>query len=91
VVKAAPLPPRVSPLEHALGELDFALADGEVDRQRKALELLARELGQSGEPELAREARQLAWGEGSLGRDDARALAQTVRVSLNGETGGDAE
>jgi hypothetical protein len=81
----------LSPLEHALGELDVALADGQVDRQRKALELLAHELGRSGEDALAAEARQVAWGQGSVARDDAQMLARTVRLSLNGGRGGDPE
>jgi hypothetical protein len=90
-VRPEPPTPALSPLEHALGELDLALADGQVDRQRKALELLARELGHAGDKELASEARLLAWGHDSLRRDDARALARTVRLSLNGGQGGDAE
>src|SRR5262245_40620259 len=44
VVEEAPPPPE-SPLDDALGQLDLALANGHIDEQRKALELLARELG----------------------------------------------
>ncbi len=91
VTKPKPVLPPVSPLEHALDELDLALADGQVDRQRKALELLARELGQSGEDRLAREARELAWGDGALARDEAQALARTVRSSVDGGKDGDTE
>jgi hypothetical protein len=79
-----PASPPVSPLAHALGQLDLALADGQVDQQRKALELLARELRHSGEAALARDARQLAWGEDSLARDEARSLAQIVRATVDG-------
>jgi hypothetical protein len=89
--KPKPVMPAMPPLEHALAELDLALANGQVDRQRKALELLARELVQSGEDGLAGEARELAWGDGSLARDHARALARTVRLSMNGKADGDAE
>src|SRR5439155_842318 len=38
-------------------------AQGDAPDKRKALELLARELAHSGEPELALVARELAWGE----------------------------
>lgn len=90
-VKSRPAVPTLSPLEHALGELDLALADGQVGRQRKALELLASELSESGDDELAGDARELAWSQGSLARDQALALARTVRQSVNGGTGGDAD
>jgi hypothetical protein len=86
VEKVAVVP--ATPLDHALGQLDLALSNGRVDQQRKALELLARELRHSGEDGLAQEARHLAWGEEAVARDDARALAQTVRTTVNGRDNG---
>jgi hypothetical protein len=82
VVPAAPMPG--SSLEHALGLLDLALADGQVAEQRKALELLARELGDVGKETLAWRARRLAWAEDDPARAEARALAKTVRAGING-------
>jgi len=82
----APAPARRAPLKHALGELDHALADGQVDQQRRALELLASELGESGEDGLAGEARELAWSRGSLARDKVLAFARAVRRSVDGGT-----
>jgi hypothetical protein len=82
----APAPARRAPLEHALGELEHALADGQVDQQRKALELLASELGESGEDGLAGEARELAWSRGSLARDNVLVFARAVRRSVDGGT-----
>jgi len=79
----APTPARRAPLEHALGELEHALADGQVDQQRRALELLASELGESGEGGLAGEARELAWSQGSLAPDDVLAFARAVRRSVD--------
>jgi hypothetical protein len=89
--KPTPVLAPVSPLEHALDELDVALADGQVERQRKALELLARELGASGNDDLARDARELAWSDGTLARDQARTLASTVRSSVDGDSDGNTE
>jgi len=77
-----------SPLEHALGQLELALADGQVGEQRKALELLGRELRHSGNDTLARDARQLAWAADAPVRSEASALAETVRASMNGSQGG---
>jgi len=51
----------LSPLERAVLLVERAPAD--APEKRKALELLSRELGHSGEPELALVARELAWGE----------------------------
>jgi hypothetical protein len=84
----APVEPPASPLEDALGQLDVALANGHVDEQRKALERLARELGSRGEDALAGEARQLAWSEADPARDEARALARTVRSTVDGSSNG---
>src|SRR5262245_23842054 len=79
----APARARRAPLERALGELEDALADGQVDQQRRALELLASELGESGEDGLAGEARELAWSRGSLDRDNVLAFAHAVRRTVD--------
>ncbi len=83
-----PASPAASSVEHALGELEQALARGQVDQQRRALELVASELGDSGEDGLAGVARELAWSRGSLPRDDALAFARAVRRSVDGGTAG---
>jgi len=51
----------LSPLERAVVLVERA--PGDAPDKRKALELLSRELAQSGEPELALVARELAWGQ----------------------------
>jgi hypothetical protein len=51
----------LSPLERALAALDGARAQGSVADERRALELLAAELGRSGASELAVTATGLAW------------------------------
>jgi hypothetical protein len=53
----------LSPLERALVLVERTPDDS--PERRKALELLSRELGRSGEPELALVARELAWSESS--------------------------
>jgi hypothetical protein len=54
-------PPPLSPLERALEALERARAGGSVADERRALELLAGELGRSGAGELAVTATGLAW------------------------------
>jgi hypothetical protein len=85
---AAEQPVVLTPLEHALDELELALANGHVDQQRKALELVATELGETGEETLAGAARQLAWSEQEPDKPEARALVETVRTSVNGRSDG---
>jgi hypothetical protein len=61
----APPPPEppapLTPLERALDALERARADGSIADERRALELLAGELGRSGAGELAVTATGLAW------------------------------
>lgn len=64
-------PPRRTPLEQALARLRIASANGNGD-ERRALEQLAVELAGSGEGDLARSARRLAW---SPGRPDENGVA----------------
>jgi hypothetical protein len=57
-----PLPPvLLSPLERALLAVERARAGGLVPEERKALELLASELGRNGDSQLAVTAKRLAW------------------------------
>ncbi len=64
-------PPRRTPLELALARLRTASVNGNGD-ERRALEQLAVELAGSGEGDLARDARRLAW---SPGRPDEGGVA----------------
>jgi hypothetical protein len=86
--RAAPVPvvaePTLEPLPAALALVEGALAGGEPER-RVALDELARRLDESGELELAGEARQLAWSETGPQRDSAAQLAETVRGRMNGQ------
>jgi hypothetical protein len=77
-----------SPLERALAFVQRALDDGAVPEQRKALELLAAELGRTGEERLAGSARVLAWARPSPLSAGADALAADVRRTLAEETNG---
>ena len=59
-----PSAPPLSPLEHALLLLEHdGVGEDAVEERRNALQLLAAELGRQGRPELASNARQLAWSE----------------------------
>ncbi len=77
------LPPQspivLSPLERALVVVERARARGFVPDERKALELLAGELGRSREAELASAAKGLAWSEPAPGPAATLALAADVR------------
>jgi hypothetical protein len=77
-----------SPVEQALGVLDLALANGHVDAQRKALERLARALGNNGASGDAWRARRLAWRRPTVPREEARQLADDVRESIESEPDG---
>ena len=80
-----PLP---SPLEYALLLVERTRTHGVVPEQRKALELLAYELGRTGEDHLALSARVLAWSEPAPERNATVALTgevcQTVLAESNG-------
>jgi hypothetical protein len=80
-----PLP---SPLERALILVEHTRTQGLVTDRRKALELLAYELGRSGEPDLALSARVLAWSEpapeGGATGELAGEVRQSVLVRSNG-------
>ncbi len=82
-VPEAPPPPPLSPLQQALRLLeDGARADGAQDR-RRALELVAEVLDESGgDRDLARSARILAWSEDAPEVDETTDLATLVRSAL---------
>jgi hypothetical protein len=79
---------RLPPYEHALWLLEKDVEDGEdVEARRKALELVALDLGQRGERDLELSARRLAWSPEPPASEDTRALAQSVR-QVNGRRNG---
>jgi hypothetical protein len=79
---------RLPPYEQALWLLENDVEDGEdVEARRKALELVAVELGQRGERDLELSARRLAWSPEPPASEDTRALAQSVR-RVNGRRNG---
>jgi len=77
--------PSLTPLEQALALLEESVrADGAGD-QRRALELVAEELEEWGDDDLAGAARVLAWSEGVPEVEQTTALAARVRAELNQE------
>jgi hypothetical protein len=78
----------LSPLERALVLVERT-PDDSPDR-RKALELLSRELGKSGEPELALAARELAWSEASPVPTATEPLRLDVRRTIEQRSNGHA-
>jgi hypothetical protein len=78
----------LTPLERALQLVERSRTAGVVREQRKALELLAYELGRSGEDDLALSARVLAWSEPGPHADATTALAGQVRETMNGRANG---
>ena len=77
--------PSLTPLEQALILLEeSAHIDGAGD-QRRALELVAEELDAYGDPDLAGQARVLAWSPDVPGVDQTNALAAQVREELEQE------
>ena len=79
---------RLPPYEQALWLLENDVEGGQdVEARRKALELVAVELGQRGERDLELSARRLAWSPEPPASEDTRALAQSVR-RVNGRSNG---
>jgi hypothetical protein len=77
--------PSLTPLEQALALLEeSARVDGAGD-QRRALELVAEELDAYGDPDLAGQARVLAWSPDVPGVEQTNALAAQVREELEQE------
>lgn len=81
-------PPALPPLERALALLDHARSDGEEHEERKALDLLARELRRRGAGDLAGTARKLAWSRSAPPAEATGDLAHEVRGLLNGRANG---
>jgi hypothetical protein len=77
----------LSPLERALAVVEQARTRGSVTDERKALELLARELGRSGAAELAVTAKGLAWSAPGPTAEATHSLAADVRgvIDRNGD------
>jgi len=83
-----PLPP-LSPLERALRLLEHDGLDPEaVEERRTALQVVAAELGRQGRPELASNARELAWSEPSPPVAAMRRLATEARRALHVSSNG---
>lgn len=70
---------RISPLERAVALLEATNGNGTDPERRKALGLLARELADADQPELAGRARRLAWSESRPQPADVDSLAGDVR------------
>ena len=68
-----------TPLERAVILVEHASERGDQPSKRKALELLSRELTQSGERELALSARELAWAEATPMPASTQPLTVDVR------------
>jgi hypothetical protein len=82
---ASPLPP----LERALRLLEYDGADPEAaEERRSALQLIAAELGRQGLPELASNARELAWSEPAPPTAAMKRLAKDARRVLHVSTNG---
>jgi len=78
----------LSPLERAVVLVERA--PSESPEKRKALELLSHELAQSGEPELALVAKQLAWAEPTPLPTLTQPLTVDVRRVIEGRSNGQA-
>jgi len=73
------------PVAQALGVLEAACAPPRPDERPHALDLLARALDARGEPELAREARLLAWSREEIDDDELVTLSARCQALLAGE------
>jgi hypothetical protein len=69
----------MTPVERALALFRSAAAAGDTAGERKALELLARELEDEGRPDLALAASRFAWSEAHPEHEAVEALATDVR------------
>ena len=78
----------LSPLERALAMVERARARGSIPEEREALELLARELGRNGDPELAATAKGLAWSAQGPTAAATVALTADVRSVIEGSSDG---
>jgi hypothetical protein len=67
-------------LQRALKLVERSLASGTADEQRKAIDLLARELRRAGDDELSAAARQLAWSARAPAEADLAAIEDAERT-----------
>jgi len=72
-------PAEETPLAAAVAAVERALAQGDADARRGALDALALELGRRDRPALAREARRLAWSRTVPGVAGTQALLEQLR------------
>jgi hypothetical protein len=79
---------QLTPLERAVALVESSLARGIVPEQRKALELLAQELGRTGEERIAFSARVLAWSAPAPENEVTTALTGEVRRLIDGRANG---
>jgi hypothetical protein len=70
--------PSVTPLQRALALARDASLNGDMPRRRRALERVARELGAVNRPDLADEARVLAWAQAGSTEAEVESLARRV-------------
>lgn len=61
-----------------------AAANGDLPKRRRALESVARELGHFGLPDLAADARTLAWSPRDASREDVEDLVQRTELAAEG-------
>jgi len=78
---------RLSPLERALLAVEHARAGGLVPEERKALELLASELGRNGDSQLAVTAKALAWSQRGPAAAETLVLTREVRALITRSDG----
>jgi hypothetical protein len=77
--------PSLTPIEQALALLEQTVRDDGAGDQRRALELVAEELEEWGDSDLALAARGLAWSAAAPPVDQTMALAARVRAELDEE------
>jgi hypothetical protein len=70
--------PSATPLQRAIALARDASLNGDMPRRRRALERVARELGAVNRPELAEEARVLAWSQAGSTEAEVESLARRV-------------
>ena len=82
----APAPrEELAPLERALRLLEWANRQPDGEDRRRALELVALELGRGGRHDLGEEARELAWSEPPPPPEQAGELGTRARTATGGD------